>query len=72
MPTEKSRFDSTECICPMCRSRHYKPMYWLGRGIPRKYCKNCRIVAKGVMPFYMDPYVEMLQRGRGTPNDRWR
>jgi hypothetical protein len=31
-----------ECICPGCRKRHKLNFHWIGRGIPRKFCQNCR------------------------------
>lgn len=30
------------CVCPKCDSRHSVYMLWTGRGVPRKYCTNCR------------------------------
>lgn len=34
--------DEVECECPKCRTKHMIKMIWLGRGIPRKFCANCR------------------------------
>ena len=31
-----------ECICPECCGHHMVKMHWIGRGLPRKYCDNCR------------------------------
>jgi transposase-like protein len=35
----KSKVD---CICPMCGRMHITKMRWIGRGVPRKFCQNCR------------------------------
>jgi transposase-like protein len=31
-----------ECICPRCGKMHVMKMRWIGRGVPRKFCPNCR------------------------------
>jgi transposase-like protein len=31
-----------ECICPRCAKMHIMKMRWIGRGVPRKFCQNCR------------------------------
>jgi hypothetical protein len=31
-----------ECICPRCGKMHIMKMRWIGRGVPRKFCENCR------------------------------
>jgi hypothetical protein len=31
-----------ECICPGCGKMHIMKMNWIGRGVPRKFCQNCR------------------------------
>lgn len=31
-----------ECICPKCGRRHSMSFRWIGRGVPRKFCKSCR------------------------------
>ena len=31
-----------ECICPKCDKKHVMNFHWIGRGMPRKYCQNCR------------------------------
>ena len=30
------------CVCPKCDGRHSVYMRWTGRGVPRKYCANCK------------------------------
>ena len=35
------------CICPKCNDRHNVYMRWAGRGVPRKYCSNCRPLIAG-------------------------
>lgn len=35
------------CICPKCTDRHAVYMRWTGRGVPRKYCNNCRPLISG-------------------------
>jgi len=32
---------STVCFCPFCEKEHTRDMYWTGRGMPKKYCKEC-------------------------------
>jgi hypothetical protein len=31
-----------ECICPKCGQKHMMNIYWIGRGIPRKFCQACK------------------------------
>jgi hypothetical protein len=31
-----------ECICPGCGKMHTMKIRWIGRGVPRKFCQNCR------------------------------
>ena len=31
-----------DCICPKCGARHAMNFPWTGRGIPRKYCPQCK------------------------------
>jgi len=31
-----------ECLCPGCGLKHELPLFWTGRGTPRKYCPSCR------------------------------
>lgn len=35
------------CICPKCTAHHNVYMLWTGRGIPRKYCANCKPLVAG-------------------------
>ena len=35
------RETATKCICPICRKEHNRMIKWMGRGTPRKYCKDC-------------------------------
>jgi hypothetical protein len=35
------------CLCPKCGSYHRVYMLWSGRGMPRKYCANCKPVVSG-------------------------
>lgn len=35
------------CICPKCDGFHNVYMLWTGRGIPRKYCLNCKPLVAG-------------------------
>jgi hypothetical protein len=43
MPTEKSDFKKlTECICPNCKKEHKIKIHWIGRGVPKIYCKKCK------------------------------
>jgi transposase-like protein len=34
---------STECYCPICEKKHKVMMNWIGRGIPRKFCRECKL-----------------------------
>ena len=29
------------CICPKCEETHVMKLKWIGRGIPKKFCKAC-------------------------------
>lgn len=44
----KSSSKSTICICPRCRIKHYKDVFWTGRGIPRIYCEECKTYFRNV------------------------
>jgi len=35
------------CICPKCAIHHNVYMLWTGRGVPRKYCGNCKPLVSG-------------------------
>jgi Zn ribbon nucleic-acid-binding protein len=35
------------CLCPKCSIRHNVYMLWTGRGMPRKYCVNCKPLVSG-------------------------
>lgn len=35
------------CICPKCSIQHNVYMLWTGRGVPRKYCGNCKPLVSG-------------------------
>lgn len=41
---ESSDFENTpfECICPSCGKMHAMNIHWTGRGVPRKFCPQCR------------------------------
>jgi transposase-like protein len=32
----------TDCWCPKCESFHRIRIRWIGRGIPRIYCRYCK------------------------------
>ena len=36
---------AVECLCPKCGRKHMMNFHWIGRGMPRKFCKHCRSVA---------------------------
>ncbi len=36
-----------QCICPKCTDVHSVYMLWTGRGVPRKYCSNCKPLISG-------------------------
>jgi len=40
--TGKKRF--MRCICPRCRKITHVYMLWSGRGMPRKYCDDCKAI----------------------------
>jgi hypothetical protein len=31
-----------DCKCPKCGKIHRVTMFWTGRGVPRKYCPQCK------------------------------
>ena len=31
-----------DCKCPKCGKTHRVTMFWTGRGVPRKYCNQCK------------------------------
>jgi hypothetical protein len=31
-----------DCKCPMCGKTHRVNLFWTGRGVPRKYCPQCK------------------------------
>ncbi len=31
-----------DCKCPKCGKTHRVTMFWTGRGVPRKYCPQCK------------------------------
>lgn len=35
------------CLCPKCSILHNVYMLWTGRGMPRKYCVNCKPLVSG-------------------------
>ncbi|WP_419660793.1 hypothetical protein [Desulfosarcina variabilis] len=35
------------CLCPKCNVLHNVYMLWTGRGMPRKYCVNCKPLVSG-------------------------
>jgi hypothetical protein len=37
-----------ECICPYCSIKHLVHMLWTGRGTPKIYCKECRIIVSEI------------------------
>lgn len=44
----KSRFNGgkrfVRCVCPRCRKLFNVYMMWAGRGMPRKYCADCKAI----------------------------
>jgi len=45
-----------ECICPMCKKRHKRLIYWTGNGIPRKRCLNCEKIVTTSYDADLDEY----------------
>ena len=39
---ERKDEKSTLCICPLCGETHEVVFNWTGRGIPYKYCPDCK------------------------------
>lgn len=31
-----------DCKCPKCGKTHRVTMFWTGRGVPRKFCPQCK------------------------------
>lgn len=61
------------CICPKCAGDHNIYMLWTGRGVPRKYCGNCKPLISG----YDDAALyevsvsasDQLEKGRGQVSE---
>jgi hypothetical protein len=47
MPTDTPSIPETRkaviCRCPNCGKEHPKVMYWTGKGVPRKFCRLCKL-----------------------------
>ena len=41
-----ARKSLVSCICPRCRKVFEVFMLWTGRGIPRKYCVDCKAIIR--------------------------
>lgn len=50
----KSR--KVKCKCPVCSKIHICFMKWTGRGMPRKYCDNCKST---ISPFSHSDFHEL-------------
>ena len=47
MNSFKMKTKSIKCFCPKCLKYHKAKINWIGRGIPRVYCKSCKnIISK--------------------------
>jgi len=38
----KSETKRIECKCPRCGKIHKKILFWVGKGMPRKFCDSCQ------------------------------
>lgn len=47
LPNRRNGKGFVRCICPKCSVHHSVYMLWTGRGIPRKYCSNCKPLIAG-------------------------
>jgi|GEM_PF-1861278 len=36
---------STPCICPRCKAKHEKMIFWTGKIPARKFCQSCEQIA---------------------------
>lgn len=54
--TNETHGKSTECFCPRCRRTHKMKIRWIGRGMPKKYCFECRADVADVDPVHAVEY----------------
>jgi hypothetical protein len=65
------------CICPKCTASHYVYMLWTGRGVPRKYCGNCKPLISGydeavAYEAAVSPPGQSKKKGRRCEGELWR
>lgn len=48
LPGEKP----TDAICPRCGRRHTVQMYWTGKGMPKKFCEQCKASIDTIGVYY--------------------
>lgn len=42
----KALTEMTDCICPKCGQTYQRRIEWVGNGVPRKFCVNCKRLIK--------------------------
>jgi hypothetical protein len=47
----------TKALCPKCGNLHVVRLNWIGRGVPRVYCGNC----KQVLEHYEGPEIDFAR-----------
>jgi hypothetical protein len=61
-------------ICPKCNAHHSVYMLWTGRGLPRKFCKDCKALISGYNEMALsEPFSfcsgKSKKRGRRTEDE---
>lgn len=46
--SESRSLPKIECKCPKCEKLHIVCLEWSGIGVPRIYCKPCKVTLNGV------------------------
>lgn len=46
---EKRGRTHVQCICPKCRMKYNRLIFWTGNGTPRIFCDDCR---ENLRPFW--------------------
>ena len=48
----------TECRCPKCGTKHKMKLLWIGRGIPPKFCKDCKKISDSISDMYQEIFYD--------------
>lgn len=58
----KSQEKPVLCICPRCKVKHKKMMFWTGTSTPRFYCHDCKYLASHCHDVYSIGYNDSRER----------